>query len=140
MRPAELIISRRVRIPLSEIDITAVRAQGPGGQHVNTSATAVQLRFDIHGSSLPDLYKRRLLSRRDRRVGKDGVVTIKAQNARSRERNREAALNRLQALVQSAGRAARPRIPTKPGRRAKEKRLDDKTRRGRTKALRKPVL
>lgn len=134
-----LVISQRVRIPFSEIDIRAVRAQGPGGQHVNKAATAVQLRFDIPNSSLPDFYKSRLLARRDRRISQDGVVVIKAQSYRSQEKNREAALERLRALVQDAARARKKRIPTKPGRRAKEKRLEQKTRRGRIKALRKSV-
>lgn len=139
MSQSGLVISQRVWIPFSEIDIRAVRAQGPGGQHVNKAATAVQLRFDIPNSSLPDFYKSRLLARRDRRISQDGVVVIKAQSYRSQEKNREAALERLRALVQDAARARKKRTPTKPGRRAKEKRLEQKTRRGRIKALRKSV-
>jgi len=139
MSDDDLRISQRARIPLSEIDIKAVRAQGPGGQHVNKSATAVQLRFDVRASSLPESYKTRLLKRRDRRINQDGVVVIKAQGSRSREKNRETALARLQALVQDAGRVRKPRIPTKPGRKAKEKRLEEKTKRGRLKAMRKKV-
>ena len=134
-----LVVSQRVRIPLSEVEIRAVRARGPGGQHVNKTATAVQLRFDISNSSLPDFYKKRLLGRQDQRITRDGVVVIKAQDYRSQDRNREAALERLRSLVQSAGRVRRKRIPTRPGRRAKEKKLEAKTKRGRIKALRRKV-
>jgi ribosome-associated protein len=139
MSESELSISQRVRIPIAEIDVKAIRAQGPGGQHVNKSATAVQLRFDIPNSSLPEFYKKRLLARRDRRINQDGVVVIRAQDYRSRDRNREAALERLRTLVQNAGRVRKKRIPTRPGRRAKEKRLAQKTKRGRIKALRRRV-
>lgn len=139
MSTAALVISQRVRLPLSEVEVKAVRAQGPGGQHVNKSATAVELRFDIEASSLPDFYKNRLRRRGDRRISADGIVVIKAQTHRSRERNREAALERLTRLIQNAGAVQRRRIPTRPGRRAKEKRLQDKTRRGRLKALRAPL-
>jgi len=139
MSDGPLTISRRVSIPLAEIDITPIRAGGPGGQHVNKSATAVQLRFDVRASSLPDWYKQRLLQRGDQRINRDGVVVIKAQEHRSRERNREAALERLAALVREAARVRRKRIPTRPGRGVREKRLEQKTRRGRIKALRKKV-
>ncbi|MDZ7839716.1 MAG: alternative ribosome rescue aminoacyl-tRNA hydrolase ArfB [Gammaproteobacteria bacterium] len=140
MTAPELKISQRVGIPLAEIDFKAVRAQGPGGQNVNKTATAVELRFDIQQSSLPDFYKRRLLGRRDRRINQDGVVVIKAQSHRTQERNREAALERLADLIRSAGAVRKKRIPTKPGPRAREKRLESKTRRGRVKALRKKVV
>lgn len=140
MTPSDLRISQRVGIPLSEIDIKAVRAQGPGGQNVNKTATAIELRFDIQDSSLPDFYKRRLLGRQDRRINQDGVVVIKAQNHRTQERNREAALERLRELVRTAGTVQKKRIPTRPGRRAKEKRLEEKVKRGRIKALRKKVV
>lgn len=140
MTSSDLTISQRVSIPLSEIDIKAVRAQGPGGQNVNKTATAVELRFDIESSSLPDFYKRRLLGRWDRRINQDGIVVIKAQNHRTQERNRESALARLRDLVRTAGTVRKKRIPTKPGRRAREKRLEAKNRRGRIKALRKQVV
>ncbi len=140
MPDTDLKISQRVGIPLAEIDFKAVRAQGPGGQNVNKTASAVELRFDIQQSSLPDFYKRRLLSRRDRRINQDGVVVIKAQTHRTQERNREAALARLGDLVRSAGSVRKKRVPTKPGPRAREKRLDAKTKRGRLKALRKKVV
>lgn len=139
MSESDLIISQRVRLPLSEVDIKAVRAQGPGGQHVNKTATAVQLHFDIRASSLPDFYKSRLLRRRDRRISRDGIVVIKAQGTRSREQNRKTALERLCELIRDAGRTGKKRIPTKPGRAARDKRLEDKNRRGRIKALRRKV-
>ena len=139
MAHQDLIISQRVRIPMSEIDIKAVRAQGPGGQNVNKTSSAVELRFDIPRSSLPDFYKRRLLGRRDRRINQDGVVVIKAQNHRTRERNRAAALERLRELLRAAGTVRKRRIPTKPGRRARAKRLEEKKKRGQIKALRKKV-
>jgi len=135
----DLVISQRVRVPASEIDIKSVRAQGPGGQHVNKAATAVQLRFDIGASTLPDSYKSRLLKRHDRRINQEGVIVIKAQGSRSREKNRETALERLRQIIREAGRARKKRIPTKPSRKAREKRLEEKTKRGRMKALRKKV-
>jgi len=139
MAHQDLIISQRVRVPMSEIDIKAVRAQGPGGQNVNKTSSAVELRFDIPRSSLPDFYKRRLLGRRDRRINQDGVVVIKAQNHRTRERNRAAALERLRELLRAAGTVRKRRIRTKPGRRARAKRLEEKKKRGQVKSLRKKV-
>lgn len=131
-----LQVSRQVRVPEDEIAITAVRAQGPGGQHVNRAASAVHLRFDIRASSLPEVYKVRLLALSDRRISKDGVVVIKAQEHRSQEQNREAALERLRTLLKRGGEAATRRRPTRPGRTARQRRLDAKKRRGETKSLR----
>lgn len=139
MTSSDLKISQRVSIPLTEIELRAIRAQGPGGQSVNKTATAIELRFDIGSSSLPEFYKRRLLTQRDRRINRDGVVVIKAQNHRTQERNREAALVRLRDLIRTAGTVRRKRVATRPGRKAREKRLEEKKKRGRTKALRRPV-
>ena len=139
-RETRLPISARVSIPLSEIALSSIRASGPGGQHVNKASTAIHLRFDIAASSLPEFYKARLLTLRDSRISAEGVVVIKAQQARSREQNREHALARLAELVRSVARFNKPRIPTKPTRAARDRRIEDKKRRGRAKALRGKIL
>lgn len=133
-----LRISRQVVVPEREIEWTAVRAQGAGGQHVDKAATAVHLRFDIHASSLPAFYKQRLLALDDSRITRDGVVVIKAQEHRSQELNRQEALGRLQELIRSVAVTRKRRLPTRPSRSARERRVDRKSARGRTKALRKP--
>jgi ribosome-associated protein len=134
-----LRISNTITIPDREIEIRAVRAQGPGGQNVNKVASAVHLRFDILASSLPPLYKERLCRLADGRITADKVVVIKAGEYRSQEKNREAALARLQALVQSVGRSPKPRRPTRPSAASKRKRMAGKVRRSRIKVTRKRV-
>jgi ribosome-associated protein len=134
---SELQVTDKIVIPESELIVTGIRAQGPGGQNVNKVSSAVQLRFDIPASTaLPDPVKKRLLSLSDRRISSTGVVTIKAQRSRSQEKNRIDALKRLNNLISAATFVAKKRLPTKPRKTPNQTRLDEKSRRSRLKQSR----
>jgi len=130
-----------LRIPEDELAFSAIRAQGAGGQNVNKVSSALHLRFDIRASSLPESLKTRLLASADRRISKDGVIVIKAQRHRTQEKNRADALARLSEMILAANSVQKKRKPTRPTRGSQRRRMDSKTRHGRTKALRrKPSL
>jgi ribosome-associated protein len=134
-----LVISPQLQIPLSEIELSAIRAQGAGGQNVNKVSSAIHLRFDIKASSLPDFVKVRLAKKADSRITLEGIVVIKAQTHRTQEKNRMEALERLSDLIRSASKVVKRRIATKPSVRAKQKRIDTKKKQGHTKKLRGSV-
>ncbi len=130
-------ISSRVFLKDEEIECSAIRAQGAGGQNVNKVSSAIHLRFDIQASSLPEFYKERLLALKDKRLTKDGCIVIKAQQFRTQEQNKEDAINRLIELIQAATIVVKTRRATKPTRASKVRRMDSKTKRGQLKQSRK---
>ena len=133
-------ITRQVKIPEDEIDISPIKSQGPGGQNVNKVSSAIHLRFDISGSSLPDIYKRRILRTKDRRINKNGVIVIKAQQCRSQEKNKELAIKKLVDLVKDSITVRKKRIATQPSPKSRLARLDKKSKRGSLKKMRKKII
>ncbi|MDA7852036.1 alternative ribosome rescue aminoacyl-tRNA hydrolase ArfB [Porticoccaceae bacterium] len=134
-----LYITSAVSIPDSEIELSAVRSQGPGGQNVNKVSSAIHLRFDIVQSSLPDLFKQRLLTLRDQRISNEGIIVIKAQTSRSQEKNRLEALDRLVQILRQVTSTPKVRRPTKPTKGSQRRRMDKKTLHGRQKSLRSKI-
>lgn len=134
-----IFISSTISLNDNEVDISAIRAQGAGGQNVNKVSSAIHLRFDIRASSLREEYKQRLLDSKDSRLTKEGVFIIKAQQFRTQERNKIDAVERLRSFILTATHVSKTRRPTKPSVSAKRKRVDQKTQRGKTKALRGKV-
>ena len=134
-----LKISNNVELSDWEIQLSAIRAMGSGGQNVNKVSSAIHLRFDIRRSALPDIYKQKLLALSDSRITKEGVIVIKAQSYRTQEQNREDALNRLKELILSAMVVVKKRRPTKPTKSSQRRRVDAKKRNGMTKSLRGKV-
>ena len=136
-----LRINDNVSVPLAEIEISAIRSQGAGGQNVNKVSTAIHIRFDVRASSaLADNDKARVLRVRDQRISKDGIIVIKSQRFRSQDKNRSDALEKLAEIIRKALVEKKPRKPTKPSTRSREKRLDEKTKRGRLKETRRKII
>ena len=134
-----LEITKNIAIDIDEISFTAIRSQGAGGQNVNKVSTAIHLRFDINASSLSPIYKERLITLSDRRITKDGIIVIKAQQHRTQEQNKEAAIKRLQILIRGVTVTPIVRRPTRPSRNAQNRRIDDKVKRSEIKALRSNI-
>ena len=133
-------ISQRITLADDEVELSAVKASGPGGQHVNTAATAIHLRFNIRESSLPEIYKERLLALSDHRITEEGMVIIKSREHRSQEMNRQGAIERLAILIRSVAEAPKKRRPTRPSKNARAKRVNAKVRRGDIKKMRGKVI